>query len=64
MKPETVENEMNLTMMLSEIYGVIRGYIGEFARVSIKINVRIGEGKVVSIRIEGVSDLEIKFKHE
>lgn len=55
---------MNLTMMLSEINGVIRGYIGEFARVSIKINERIGEGKVVSIRIEGVSDLEIKFKHE
>lgn len=55
---------MNLTMMLSEINGVIRDYIGEFARVSIKINERIGEGKVVSIRIEGVSDLEIKFKHE
>lgn len=64
MKPETVENEMNLTMMLSEINGVIRGYIGEFAGVSIKINERVGEGKVVSIRIEGVSDLEIKFKHK
>lgn len=45
---------MNLTMMLSEINGVIRGYIGEFAGVSIKINEKVGKGKTVSLGNNGL----------